>query len=528
VKDKYVSGMATVEFNENRDFAMAAGLRYSHTRQGNEILSFPSPDMLKYDGEIASVSKLSEVVLLNLRNRSQDDNSESTCLPNEDELKIKSLAGKLAPEWRGEFMAPDLARRLRDFQFAQEKRRQKYGNERPWGILGLYDHLAAVRIDIEWAEEAVWRRAFGKPYLSWSSFDDGKSTGFNRPFFTYFLLVSCTVMLVISIGMNNWRFEPFAINPMIGPSATTLLDLGAKDSFRIVEEGEAWRIVTTMFLHAGIIHYLFNMTALFLIGSAVEKCHGSGIALVIFVVPAIVGSLLSAVFLPKAISVGASGGIFGLIGACLADIVLNWNLLFSALLNEDRKHRHVLILFFLFLDVVLNCLIGMTPFVDNFTHIGGMVFGFLCGLSILTKLSSDFFGVEQNVCSRIRHITIRCIGLFISAFFIISTFFLLFNRSGEDGDYFSCQSCRYLSCVPFPPWGSDNDQKWWYCDDCGTVSADLSMNYDTGKYDALTLSCPDNEEVIIGLGAEATSDPTWIQNNMKEFCRKKCKGRYIT
>ena len=36
-------------------------------------------------------------------------------------------------------------------------------NERPWGILGLYDHLAAVRMDVEWAEDAAWRRANGEP-----------------------------------------------------------------------------------------------------------------------------------------------------------------------------------------------------------------------------------------------------------------------------------------------------------------------------------------------------------------------------
>ena len=79
-----------------------------------------------------------------------------------DQLRL--LAGRLNADWRDkEFMAPALARRMRDFQFAQEKRRKKYGNERPWGILGLYDHLAAVRMDVEWAEDAAWRRANGEP-----------------------------------------------------------------------------------------------------------------------------------------------------------------------------------------------------------------------------------------------------------------------------------------------------------------------------------------------------------------------------
>lgn len=82
----------------------------------------------------------------------------------EDIAQLRLLAGKLSADWKGpDFMAPALARRIRDFQFAQDKRRRKYGDERPWGILGLYDHLAAIRVDIEWAEDAAWRRANGEP-----------------------------------------------------------------------------------------------------------------------------------------------------------------------------------------------------------------------------------------------------------------------------------------------------------------------------------------------------------------------------
>ena len=83
---------------------------------------------------------------------------------DEDIAQLRLLAGKLNADWGGQdFMAPDLARRIRDFQFAQDKRRKKYGDERPWGILGLYDHLAAIRVDVEWAEDASWRRANGEP-----------------------------------------------------------------------------------------------------------------------------------------------------------------------------------------------------------------------------------------------------------------------------------------------------------------------------------------------------------------------------
>ena len=82
----------------------------------------------------------------------------------DDIAQLRLLAGKLNADWGAvDFMAPALARRIRDFQFAQEKRRKKYGHEKPWGILGLYDHLTAIRVDIEWAEDGAWRRANGKP-----------------------------------------------------------------------------------------------------------------------------------------------------------------------------------------------------------------------------------------------------------------------------------------------------------------------------------------------------------------------------
>jgi len=79
-----------------------------------------------------------------------------------------------------------------------------------------------------------------------------------------------------------------------------------------------------MVLHAGLIHYLLNMFALWYVGKAIEQIHGFFPSLVIFVVSAVGGTILSAIFLPEYITVGASGGIFGLIGACISDIVLNW------------------------------------------------------------------------------------------------------------------------------------------------------------------------------------------------------------
>ena len=73
---------------------------------------------------------------------------------------LRERAAILSKDWvEDDNLAPSLARKLRDFEFAQKKRRKMFGKSRKWGILGLYDFLSAVRQDVEWAEDAGFRRS---------------------------------------------------------------------------------------------------------------------------------------------------------------------------------------------------------------------------------------------------------------------------------------------------------------------------------------------------------------------------------
>jgi hypothetical protein len=218
----------------------------------------------------------------------QPSNSNHASNSDQMEKRLRELAGQLSSDWRGSIIyhTPALARRLRDFQFARDKRRKKYGTMKPWGILGLYDHLSGVRVDVEWAEDAAWRRKNGEPYLTWSDFEGIKNSGNHRPFFTFAIVSACTAMMFAALSVNGWKFEPLSVNPMIGPSAETLLRLGAKESYLIVQENEIWRLVSPMVLHAGVIHFLLNMFALWYVGKAIEQIHGFFPAVVQFVVPA--------------------------------------------------------------------------------------------------------------------------------------------------------------------------------------------------------------------------------------------------
>jgi membrane associated rhomboid family serine protease len=435
----------------------------------------------------------------------------------EDEIaQLRLLAGKLSADWRGsEFMAPALARRIRDFQFAQEKRRKKYGDERPWGILGLYDHLSAIRIDVEWAEDAAWRRANGESYESWADFDESKKGGSNRPIFTYFILTVCTLVMIASISMNGWKVEPVSDNPMIGPSAETLIKMGAKETKAIVEENEGWRLLTSTVLHAGLVHYLINMLALWFVGGAIEMSHGWFAAATIFTLSAVGGAIMSAIFLPEYITVGASGGIFGFIGACIADIIVNWKLLFCDFVTENgKKHRHILVVVVLILDIALNSIIGLTPYVDNFTHLGGMAYGFLCGLSTMERLSMDFFGMEEGWMIRAKQLVVRFSGLILSVVALVTTLILLLNMDPSSSP---CPDCTWLSCVPFPPWESDAT-KWWYCDDCATVRAEIVQR----PYRHLELDCPGGFLANVNITLEESRDRKSLQKNLPTYCRAYC------
>jgi len=278
-------------------------------------------------------------------------------------------------------LPPELERRVLDFRLAQQKRRQKYGEQKRWGIFGMYAHLSNVRIDLEWAEDAAWRRSNGIPYYSWTDFDQTRQNTAPQAWFTYFLIFLCTVMMFLVFGLNGWKVESLKTNPLIGPSAEALIAAGARDTSKILEDGQWFRLFSPLVLHAGLVHFAVNMMALWFIGLVIEQNHGVLCTLLLFLVPGVGGNILSALFLSQYISVGASGGIFGLIGGCIADLILNWPILFikSGEENENEaRKRNIWTLIWLIFEIVLNLLIG-------FTVCAGwkMSYAFLCIFSAL-------------------------------------------------------------------------------------------------------------------------------------------------
>ncbi|EPS59358.1 hypothetical protein M569_15449, partial [Genlisea aurea] len=126
--------------------------------------------------------------------------------------------------------------------------------------------------------------------------------------------------------LGPFAFQPTHENPLLGPSAATLLKMGALQVDKVVKDHEAWRLVTCMWLHAGAFHILANMLSLLFVGIRLEQEFGFLRIGLLYVISGIGGSLSSALFVRTTISVGASGALFGLLGAMLSELLINWTI----------------------------------------------------------------------------------------------------------------------------------------------------------------------------------------------------------
>ncbi len=143
-----------------------------------------------------------------------------------------------------------------------------------------------------------------------------------------------------------------------------------------VQAGEYWRLITPIFLHGGFLHLAFNSFALYQLGPLCEHLFGSARFAFLFLLCGIGGSLLSITVNADAVSVGASGAIFGLAGLLLATS-LKKPVQLSSLFRRS-------ILQSMLPFVGYNLFIGFTlPGIDNFGHIGGLLAGGLLGFLLL-------------------------------------------------------------------------------------------------------------------------------------------------
>ena len=186
-----------------------------------------------------------------------------------------------------------------------------------------------------------------------------KIFSYKKPVVTYIIIAICILLYIIMEIFGNGSTNNI-----------TLLKFGANLDV-LVKNGEYYRLFTSIFLHIGIMHLLCNMYSLYIIGREVESLFGKVKYIIIFILSGIFGSILSIAFSHNVISAGASGAIFGLLGA-----LLYFGMHYRTYLGESLVRSIIPIL-------IINLIIGfLSPGIDMAAHIGGFVGGILVSMMV--------------------------------------------------------------------------------------------------------------------------------------------------
>jgi len=304
---------------------------------------------------------------------------------------------------------------------------------------------------------------------------EDKKRGIGRqryPFVVWILTVVMTSIFIYELVVQSKAqgspvsFKP-VVNPMLGPSQSALIQLGARfppcmklvkdvpvttefaclndtanppDRICPLEEicgfggfdndtpNQWFRFITPIFLHAGFVHILLNMLAQMTLSAQIEREMGSGGFLITYFAAGIFGNVLGANFaLVGAPSLGASGAIFGTLAVTWVDLFAHWK----------YQYRPVRKLVFMTIELLIGIAIGYIPFVDNFAHLGGFLMGLLVGTTFYPVISTSK-----------RHKAIMWAFRLAALPIVIILFVTLVRNFYTSDPYAACPGCRYLSCFP--------------------------------------------------------------------------------
>jgi membrane associated rhomboid family serine protease len=254
---------------------------------------------------------------------------------------------------------------------------------------------------------------------------EDKKRGIGRqkyPFVVYALTIVMVGIFINELVVNSRAqgtpvsFKP-VVNPMLGPSESALINLGARfppcmksvqnlslstlmpclndtanppTSLCTIEDvcgfggfhggvpNQWFRFITAIFLHAGFIHIILNMLAQLIVSAQIEREMGSLGFVITYFAAGIFGNVLGGNFsLVGAPSIGASGAIFGTVAVTWVDLFAHWKYHY----RPGRK------LAWMTVELLFGIALGYVPYVDNFAHLGGLCMGLLVGTTLYPVLS---------------------------------------------------------------------------------------------------------------------------------------------
>jgi len=213
--------------------------------------------------------------------------------------------------------------------------------------------------------------------------------------------------LILIIMMMQCTIAPIEINPMIGPPPDALDYWGGKNALKILKNGEEWRLITPIFLHAGIIHLLCNVSVQLDIGAFFEREWGGAIWLFIYLASALGSSIFSVCMKPNNVSVGSSGAVMGLFGGKLGEIFCraceSKKTSQGRIGHEVRREQLGAVLCSVFVVLAFS----FVPYVDWAAHLGGLIAGFAAAfLCFAPKIKTKTYAIFWSVVGIVMNVSL--------------------------------------------------------------------------------------------------------------------------
>jgi len=295
----------------------------------------------------------------------------------------------------------------------------------------------------------------------------------HKPIFMYIVTIIQIIMMVVSLFVNYMYtgspIAPVKSNLMVGPEGAALVHLGARfgpciktvyaenEVFQCspgikgsipnngtylctlseicgmgMKQGDTpnqwFRFIIPIFLHSGIFHLIFNLLFQVRTGLDMERDFGSWRIGIIYMATGIFGFVFGASN-AKALSVGCSGALYGLIGCLFLDLFQSWRLI----VNPWKELIKMIIV------IVFSLGIGLINFIDNSAHVGGFISGILTGLIFLPTISFSKWDL------RIKR-TLMIVSVFVTTFTFVWVFRTFYSSNHP------CKWCKYINCIDYKDW----------------------------------------------------------------------------
>jgi len=202
-----------------------------------------------------------------------------------------------------------------------------------------------------------------------------------RPSFTLlFITLNTLIYFLIDSPFNNEQVN-----------LRKLIQFGAYSYPLIIQNNEYWRLITSAFLHIGFSHFIFNIGLILILGLLIERIYGSWQYLIIYLTSAVTGNLLSLFWIRDSVGAGASGAVFGVMGAMVAYGIWYKN----KIPNYQKRIFGYRILPFIILDLIIGIWI---PQINVAAHVGGFICGLISAVFITPQIykSKDSYRPFQS------------------------------------------------------------------------------------------------------------------------------------